>query len=56
VIIGSGYPYVIETADQTAVLQADDRQAFFRILQDWSEKEEITLRLSRKMISKKRRR
>ncbi|MGB3496390.1 MAG: DNA double-strand break repair nuclease NurA [Elainellaceae cyanobacterium] len=56
VIIGSGYPYVIETADQTAVLQADDRQAFFKILQDWSEQEDITLRLSRKMISKKRRR
>lgn len=56
VIIGSGYPYVIETADQTAVLQSEDRQAFFKILQDWSEKEEITLRLSRKMISKRRRR
>lgn len=56
VIIGSGYPYVIETADQTAVLQVDDRQAFFRILQDWAEQEDLNLRFSRKMVSKVRRR
>lgn len=56
VIIGSGYPYVIETADQTAVLQAEDRQAFYRILQDWADKEELDLRFSRKMVSKVRRR
>ncbi len=56
VIIGSGYPYVIETADQTAVLQAEDRQNFFRILQDWAEQEELNLRFSRKMVSKARRR
>jgi hypothetical protein len=56
VIIGGGYPYVIETADQTAVLKADDRQLFFRLLQDWAESEELTLRLSRKMVSKARRR
>lgn len=56
VIIGGGYPYVIETADQTAVLRAEDRQLFFRLLQDWAESEELTLRLSRKMVSKARRR
>ena len=56
VIIGSGYPYVIETADQTAVLQAEDRQAFFRILQTWAEQEDLNLRFSRKMVSKVRRR
>ncbi len=56
VIIGSGYPYVIETADQTAVLQSEDRQAFFRILQDWAEQEDLNLRFSRKMVSKIRRR
>ncbi|MBM0740053.1 DNA double-strand break repair nuclease NurA [Phormidium sp. CLA17] len=56
VIIGGGYPYVIETADQTAVLKAEDRQLFFRLLQDWAESEELTLRLSRKMVSKARRR
>ncbi|MBW4578810.1 MAG: DNA double-strand break repair nuclease NurA [Tildeniella nuda ZEHNDER 1965/U140] len=56
VIIGSGYPYVIETADQTAVLKTDDRQTFYRLLQEWAEEEKLHLRLSRKMVSKARRR
>ncbi len=56
VIVGSGYPYVIETADQTAVLQTADRQTFFRILQDWAEQQQVNLRFSRKMVSKVRRR
>jgi len=56
VIIGGGYPYVIETADQTAVLQASDRQIFHRILQDWAKEEDLNLRFSRKMVSKVRRR
>ncbi|MFZ4639013.1 MAG: DNA double-strand break repair nuclease NurA [Nodosilinea sp.] len=56
VIIGGGYPYGIETADQTAVLQGQDRQIFYRVLQDWADREAINLRLSRKMVSKKRRR
>lgn len=56
VIIGGGYPYSIETADQTAVLQSQDRYTFLRILQDWAEQEQLNLRLSRKMVSKQRRR
>ncbi len=56
IIIGGGYPYVIETADQVAVLQAEDRQLFFRLLQEWAEKSEIPFRFSRKMISKLMRR
>ncbi|MGK7887765.1 MAG: DNA double-strand break repair nuclease NurA [Leptolyngbyaceae cyanobacterium] len=56
VIIGGGYPYAIETADQTAVLRSGDRQTFFRILQDWAAEMELNLRLSRKMVSKARRR
>ncbi|MBW4515302.1 MAG: DNA double-strand break repair nuclease NurA [Timaviella obliquedivisa GSE-PSE-MK23-08B] len=56
VIIGGGYPYVIETADQTAVLKAEDRQMFFKIVQDWAEQEDLKLRFSRKMVSKARRR
>jgi len=56
IIIGGGYPYVIETADQTAVLKSDDRQLFFKLLQDWADTEELNLRLSRKMVSKARRR
>ena len=54
--MGGGYPYAIETADQTAVLQANDRQIFFRILQDWARQEDLQLRWSRKMMSKLRRR
>ena len=56
IIIGSGYPYVIETADQTAVLKTGDRQTFYRLLQEWAEEENLHLRLSRKMVSKVRRR
>ncbi len=55
-IVGGGYPYAIETADQTAVLQTSDRQVFFRILQDWAHHEDLQLRWSRKMMSKLRRR
>ena len=56
VIVGNGYPYAIETADQTAVLQSRDRQIFYRILQDWAEQEQLQLSLSQKMMSKSRRR
>ena len=56
VIVGKGYPYAIETADQTAVLRAEDRHIFMRVLQEWSARQELELRLSRKMTSKLRRR
>ena len=56
VIVGNGYPYAMETADQTAVLQSRDRQIFYRILQDWAEQEQLQLSLSQKMMSKSRRR
>jgi hypothetical protein len=56
VIVGGGYPYAIETADQTAVLQAPDRQLFYRILQDWADREALNVQFSRKLVSKLRRR
>lgn len=56
IIIGQGYPYAIETADQTAVLTTEDRQTFYRLLQDWATQEDLKLRFSRKMASKARRR
>ena len=56
VIIGGGYPYAIETADQTAVLQAPDRQLFYRILQEWAGREKLNIQFSRKLVSKMRRR
>ncbi len=56
IIIGGGYPYVIETADQVAVLQADDRKMFYRLLQDWSAQVPVNIHFSRKMVSKQLRR
>ncbi len=56
VIVGNGYPYAIETADQTAVLQSRDRQIFYRMLQEWAEQEQLPLQMSQKMMSKARRR
>lgn len=56
VVVGNGYPYAIETADQTAVLQSRDRQIFYRILQEWAMQENLQLKLSQKMMSKSRRR
>ena len=56
VIIGGGYPYAIETADQTAVLQAPDRQLFYRILQEWAGREALNVQFSSKLVSKLRRR
>ncbi len=56
VIVGGGYPYAIETADQTAVLKTEDRSLFYRVLQDWIDQQGLELRLSRKMVSKLRRR
>jgi hypothetical protein len=52
IITGGGYPYAIETADQVAVLKACDRRLFFRVLQNWSDQQDLDLRFSRKMISK----
>ena len=52
IVIGGGYPYVIETADQVAVLQAEDRQLFFQLLQEWAERADVPLWFSRKMVSK----
>lgn len=56
VVIGRGYPYVIETADQTAVIRSEDRNLFLRLMQDWAAREKLNLRLSRKTVSKLQRR
>ena len=56
VIVGAGYPYAIETADQVAVIQGQDRQQFYRLLQDWAASKEIPVTFSRKLVSKMMRR
>ena len=55
-VIGLGYPYVLETADQAAVISTRDREVFFRALQELTTREKLDFSVSRKDASKKRRR
>ncbi|HEY7543315.1 MAG TPA: DNA double-strand break repair nuclease NurA, partial [Blastocatellia bacterium] len=56
VIVGNGYPYAIESADQTAVISQRDREMFYAIFQEFAEREGLDLRIARKAASKARRR
>jgi NurA domain len=56
VVAGNGYPYAIEAADATAVLTTRDREMFYAIFQEFAEREQLTLRLAHKAISKAHRR
>ena len=56
VIVGNGYPYVIETADAAAVINARDREAFYAIFQRFADDAGVDLRVSQKAASKARRR
>lgn len=55
-VIGLGYPYVIEVADQTAVITSKDQQIFFRALQEFTNRGKLSFSVSRKSTSKRRRR
>jgi hypothetical protein len=55
-VIGLGYPYALETADQTAVITMRDREVFLRALQDFAMREKLNFNVSRKAASKNRRR
>jgi hypothetical protein len=55
-VIGLGYPYALETADQTAVITMRDREIFLRALQDFAMREKLDFSVSRKAASKGRRR
>lgn len=55
-VVGVGYPYAIETADALAVISQQDRERFYRILQDFLEQAGIELSTARKMRSKQQRR
>lgn len=55
-IVGLGYPYALETADQTAVITRRDREIFFRALQEFAVRERLDFSVSRKDSSKGRRR
>ena len=56
IIVGNGYPYVIEAADATAVIGAQDRETFYAIFQDFAERNGFRLSRARKAISKSQRR
>lgn len=55
-VVGLGYPYPLETADQTAVIAARDREIFLRTLQELAVREDLNFSVSRKDASKNRRR
>lgn len=56
VVVGNGYPYAIEAADATAVINTRDRESFYALFQQFAEKQGIDLRVSPKAASKVRRR
>jgi hypothetical protein len=56
VIVGNGYPYVIEAADQTAVISMQDREVFYAAFQEFAGRKGFDLRIARKAISKAHRR
>ena len=56
VVVGNGYPYILESADAAAVITARDRSAFYAIFQKFAEDEAFELKISQKAVSKNRRR
>jgi hypothetical protein len=55
-VVGLGYPYAIETADEAAVITSRDREIFLRAIQEFAEAHNLQFRVSRKPSSKTRRR
>ncbi len=55
-VVGLGYPYALETADQTAVISLRDREVFLAALQGFANENNLNFRISRKAASKGRRR
>jgi hypothetical protein len=55
-VVGNGYPYALETADEAAVITIRDREQFLRAVQDFAEVNELPFRVSRKAVSKMHRR
>ena len=55
-VVGLGYPYPLETADQMAVISLRDREIFLAALQGFASENNLSFRVSRKAASKGRRR
>jgi hypothetical protein len=56
VIVGSGYPYALETADAAAVLTTEDRMAFYRLFQQFAQESGLPFALPGKSRSNAHRR
>jgi hypothetical protein len=55
-VVGTGYPYAVETADAVAVLTMQDREQFYRVFQEFMQDLNLPLRYARKAYSKRGRR
>ncbi|HEX8634311.1 MAG TPA: DNA double-strand break repair nuclease NurA [Pyrinomonadaceae bacterium] len=55
-VVGNGYPYALETADAAAVITGHDREQFLRAMQEFAAEQNLGFQVSRKPISKARRR
>ncbi|HEX8179695.1 MAG TPA: DNA double-strand break repair nuclease NurA [Pyrinomonadaceae bacterium] len=55
-VVGNGYPYALETADEAAYISGRDRAQFMRALQEFAEREQVGFRVARKAVSKAHRR
>jgi len=55
-VVGNGYPYALETADAAAVITGQDREQFLRAMQEFAAEQNLGFHVSRKPVSKARRR
>jgi hypothetical protein len=56
IVVGSGYPYPLETADAAAVLTSEDRLQFYRLFHEFARESGLNVSLPAKSISKAHRR
>ncbi|HZH90711.1 MAG TPA: DNA double-strand break repair nuclease NurA [Pyrinomonadaceae bacterium] len=55
-VVGNGYPYALETADAAAVITGQDHEQFLRAMQEFAAEQNLDFHVSRKPVSKARRR
>ncbi len=55
-VVGSGYPYALETADAAAVLTTEDRLRFYRLFHDFARESGLAAEIPGKSVSKGHRR
>jgi len=55
-VVGSGYPYALETADAAAVLTTEDRLRFYRLFHDFAQESGLATEIPGKSVSKGHRR